>query len=442
MTTTQRDSISNPADGLVIYNTEDSALHFFNGVCWQAVYQENCDDCFFNMSLSSYSDTIDRTITDSVQIIINISQTAGNPQNIALSIANSLPAGMTYSFSNNPQFSSGTLTLTFHVTPFTPDGTFPIVIQGLCGPSVKNIVYSLTILPCYLVNIINSTTNYDLGIDFYIQYPSAPTSTPVCVVADVNPGVSVTSDTTGLPAFTTGVLPSGSAVAIVNNGMIIGMGGDGGTAYDPVNGTTGDGLDGGDAINLTENTTIVNSGYIFGGGGGGNAMAFALIYVPPSPAPTIGFLAGAGGGGGAGGGKGGALSSGVIGIVIYEDGFDGTGGLLGLGGDGGILNYPVTFTVSAVQFTVSPNAFGGDGGDYGYPGTQGIFNLTISVTLVITFPIIGTIPIPLVQNYPIPIPVSPPLSGNAGFAVKHNGFTTNIPDNIYITSFLKGEVGP
>ncbi len=94
---------------------------------------------------------------------------------------------------------------------------------------------------------------------------SNPTNSPVCVVITVDPGVDVTSLTSTAPAFTTGSLPAGSVVAIVNNGNIIGKGGDGGTATDPANGATGAGFNGGDAVNLTVNTNIQNNWYINGG---------------------------------------------------------------------------------------------------------------------------------------------------------------------------------
>ena len=37
MTTTQRDAISSPATGLMIYNTSTNKLNFYNGTAWEAV---------------------------------------------------------------------------------------------------------------------------------------------------------------------------------------------------------------------------------------------------------------------------------------------------------------------------------------------------------------------------------------------------------------------
>ncbi len=446
MTTVQRDSIFNPAQGLVIFNVSDSALEIFDGVCWKASYQVHCDDCFIKVVSSSNADTIDRVLTDSVQITLQITQIAGSPQNIALSIPTILPAGLSYNFVTNPTFSSSTVTLTFKVTPFTQDGTFPIVIQALCGPNVINIIYSLTILPCYKLFVTNSTSNYNVADDFYNTYPSVPQTQAVCVVCDIGSGVTVISDTTIEPAVTTGVFPAGSVLAIVNNGNVLGKGGNGGTGTSTTSTPpqTGAGGNGGNAMELQLNTTVVNNFNIWGGGGGGNAMAYEISYTFPPPANniTLGIFIGAGGGGGAGNGTGGGPPSGVIGLYFYTPGSNGTGGILGLGGDGGILNYPIPITIGSLQITLNPNVHGGDGGDYGYPGTQGYFNLTISATILLNFPIIGTIPIPVISNVNIPIPVTPPAAGNAGYAIKRNNFTTNVPDNIYQTSFLKGQVGP
>ena len=90
---------------------------------------------------------------------------------------------------------------------------------------------------------------------------------------------------------------------------------------------------------------------------------------------------------------------------------------------------------------LNPNAFGGKGGEYGFPGTQGAFQLSGSIQVVIT---IFGIPLPPVTvfNGTFPIPVPPPPAGLAGLAIKRNGNSCNIPDNNYTTSNLKGRVAP
>jgi len=444
MDETMRDNILNPAVGLVIVNTTDSTIDYYNGSCWLPSFAEDCNSCFLNVTPSSLADTIDRVVSQTQNLSLNIVQTAGNPQQLAISILSTLPAGLTATINPNPAPSTGVVNIDFFATPFAPAGTYPVVIQVLCNNSTYNIIYSITILPCYQVPVINTTNNYNLGTEFYNLYPNAPTTSPVCVVCLIDPGVEISSPTTATPAFTTGTLPAGSLVAIVNEGNILGRGGDGGDAFDPALGLTGEGENGGIAIDLTLDADIVNNFNIFGGGGGGGSMAFSIStgnLIPP-PAPAFGFFIGAGGGGGANLGDGGTQPNGLIGISFYSGGADGTGGQFGVPGQGGILNFPITFAIGPAQVNINPNAIGGNGGPYGYPGTQGVFQITISVSVVVNIPFIGPIVIPVVTNLSIPIPAPPPVAGNGGFAVKRNGFTTNVPDNLYNTSFLRGAVGP
>lgn len=440
-----RDNIPAPALGLVVFNTTDSTLDYWNGTCWLASFQQNCSDCVLNVTPSATADTIDRVVADSVQFTIDIVQPLGLPQNIAINLSTTLPPGVTATIDPNPITAPGTSTVTFHASPFAAAGTFPVVFQVLCGGATYNIVYSLTILPCYVVDVNNSTQNYDLSAAFYAQNPGAPTTTPVCIVNNIGSGVSIESPTTAQPAYTTGALPAGSLVAIVNNGNVIGKGGDGGDATDPAQGWVGNGENGGDAINLTLDADVINNFNIYGGGGGGNAMAFAISTgnLIPAPAPAFGFFIGSGGGGGAGGGEGGDLPpGGLIGLSWYTPGGDGTSGQFGVEGQGGILNFPIDFNVGPAQVTLNPNTVGGDGGPYGYPGTSGIFQLSITVSVVINIPFIGPVVIPVVSGLNIPIPVTPPTVGQGGYAIKRNGFVTTIPDNLYNTSNLRGQVGP
>lgn len=442
MTTAQRDAMGTVPAGLTIFNTQDSVIQYFNGDCWLNAYQQNCTDCYFNANLTIDQDTLDRLVSDSIMTTINVQQIAGTPQSITLALFGSPPIGVTYQFSNNPITGSGSSDLTFYVTPFTPAGTFPILIQAFCGPSIRTLVYVLTILPCYELDVINNVNNYDVATHLYQVYPNAPTNSPVCVVTEVHAGVLVTSPTTGQPAFTTGNLPAGSIVGIINNGAIIGRGGDGGVAYDPVNNVTGDGFPGGDGINLTAKTAILNNGYIFGGGGGGGSAAFRIGFqVPPPVNLFIGFAVGSGGGGGAGLGQGGNASSF---ISHYAPGQNGTGGIAGTYGLGGVLNnpfnvpgFPINIGIGTVNLIANPNTIGGAGGPYGMPGSQGSFNLTLTGSIS---PFIG--PTINIGPFNIPIPVPMPLAGAAGYAIRRNNNLLNgIPDNNYQTIFLKGQVG-
>lgn len=435
LTTIQRDSIQSPAAGLTIFNKTVKIMQYFNGECWLNVFQENCTDCYFNMSLADSSGVIDRTQTDSIAIQINLSQYAGTPQNITMGLFGNLPLGFSHYFTPNPIEGEGVCTLVLKVTPFTPAGTFLIPIQALCGPSMRSIVFALTLEPCYELFVNNSLQNYDVSNALYTTFPDAPTATPVCVAVYVGNGVGVTSPTTAQPAFTTGELPAGSVIGIVNKGYIIGHGGDGGDAWEPFAGLTGEGEDGGHALNLTQPAVILNEGRLYGGGGGGNSMAFRIC--TPN-IPIIGQLCfgiGSGGGGGAGGGLGG--DAGAL-IQYYAPGTNGTEGIFGLPGVGGVLNTPITLSVGPAALILNPNTVGGNGGTYGAPGTIGTFNLT--VTGQVQIPFVGAV---TVGPFNIPIPVNPPAFGDPGNAVKRNGFELEgLPDANYQTDYIKGAVGP
>ncbi|NTW32762.1 MAG: collagen-like protein [Bacteroidetes bacterium] len=440
LTSNQRNSITNPATGLTIYSTTDSVIEFFDGSCWRPSYSTMCNSCSFQMSSNHNTDTVNMAFTDSAVVQITTNQTSGNPQNIVFGVMGNLPTGLNYTFSTNPLFSSGTTNITFHVSPVTPAGTYSIILIGFCGSTFHTLFYNITILPCYQVQVFSSMTNYNLSTAFYAAYPGAPHNSPVCIQCIINPGVYITANTTSNPAFTTGVLPAGSQVTIVNNGNIIGMGGNGGIAWDPTSNLTGVGLNGGDAINLTINTTILNNSCIFGGGGGGNAMAFSLSYMIPVVNITFGIFVGGGGGGGAGGGIGGQATN-MIGIIFYTSGGDGTPSIFGLGGMGGVLNYPMSFQQGPVIITITPNVQGGNGGNYGANGTQGYMELYLSASMEVNIPLVGPVIVPIINNISVPIPFSPPAPGIAGNAIRTNGFTTNITDNTYNTSSLKGVVG-
>ncbi|MFC2175484.1 hypothetical protein ACFLR1_00765 [Bacteroidota bacterium] len=443
-----RDNIPNPAIGLVVLNTTDSTLDIFNGQCWLPSFAKDCNSCFFDVTQSSAGDTIDRVVSQQQTFSLEIEQTNGNPQDIAVALLSVLPEGLTATISPNPLTSAGTVEVEFSASPYVVSGTYPLIFQVLCGSSAHTVIYSLTILPCYEVSVMNNTAKYDLAEAFYTMHPEVPRTQPVCVVCLVNSGVEITSDSVAKPAFTTGSLAAGSLVGIINAGSIIGAGGDGGQAFDPALGLTGDGIDGGAAVELTLDAELINRFNIFGGGGGGGSMAFSLSTgnildtIPLGGGlptlPPIGLFLGAGGGGGAGLGKGGVVPSGLIGLVYYNPGQNATGGQYGKAGDGGVYSLPIEFPIPYVTPTIIPNMIAGNGGEYGYPGSVGIFSIGIKITVNIA--IIGLV-IPI-GPFDIPVDLVPPVAGKGGNAIKHNGFTTNIPDNFYNTSFMKGVVGP
>ena len=154
--------------------------------------------------------------------------------------------------------------------------------------------------------------------------------TPITYV--INSGVYVWSDNTALPALDTGG-PFPAGLTLINNGYIIGKGGDGGTIGTSVfPSPTGRGRNGGNALSVNSSGIgFTNNGYVAGGGGGGGSAGSQDPF-GPSINPGLGF-AGVGGGGGAGGGNGGiAIGSspsrvpapGGAGGAIGQSGADGT----------------------------------------------------------------------------------------------------------------------
>lgn len=140
-------------------------------------------------------------------------------------------------------------------------------------------------------------------------------------IVTIAPGVYIWSDSTATPALDMGgAFPGG--LTLINNGFIMGKGGDGGYLQaDRV--TYVAPSPGGPAIALTGPISIDNAGGYIGGGGGGGASA--------SGTPLIifgGINIFSPGGGGAGGGRGGPRNTGTLESGTTIGGF-GAGGLIG-----------------------------------------------------------------------------------------------------------------
>lgn len=426
LTADERDSIPGPPMGLTIFNTTDSLLNYYNGSCWMTTYQRSCDDCDFDMWVTDTTGIIDHVNTDSASTTIVINQTStGGIFDVGLYVLPfTLPPGMTVSLGQNLVNGSGTSRLSVKTTVFTTPGTYPVIVQGFCGSALRSAMFLVTVDSCYTVDIFNARQDFDLA-----NFGSLPgPGTPICVVANLSPGVEITSTDTLTPAFDVGNLDTGSVVGINNWGVIMGTGGDGGAGGSFSNfGEPGYG--GGDALNLSCTTYIQNQGQIYGGGGGGGSVGLELFNLP-----IIGsFSVGAGGGGGARDGQGGG--TGLI-VLLWQDGQDGTSGIYGFGGQGGNLNIPISFSITGLeQITITPQAQGGDGGGYGIDGTTG----TLYVNVAISLPFVGTI---FNQNFPNP-PISVfPGGGEAGMAIKRNGHPlSGYVDGNYQNFQIKGEVG-
>lgn len=215
----------------------------------------------------------------------------------------------------------------------------------------------------------------------------------------VNSGVYIGSTSTSTAAFDTGTgFPSGSQLSLINNGYIVGKGGNGGGSDSATNyyyGTSGcnaiwlvswsgrtDGGSGGLALNAQTAISITNNGTIGGGGGGGGGGQGVLVNpttynyncqpIYPALQPGTSEAIGGGGGGGrsgissysAGGSPGtwyGTLYWNERAYAGGQAGASGTESGGGSGGYGGLYPYGGS----------SSGGFGGAGGTWGASGASG-----------------------------------------------------------------------
>lgn len=119
--------------------------------------------------------------------------------------------------------------------------------------------------------IAANTTNYNLKSAAIAAGWNQ--TTPLNATVTINSGVYVYSTSTGAYAFQTGsTFPAGTVLRLINNGIILGMGGNGGAGRThPVLGGTGPfvGAAAGPALLAQQAITVTNNGIIAGGGGGG-----------------------------------------------------------------------------------------------------------------------------------------------------------------------------
>lgn len=219
------------------------------------------------------------------------------------------------------------------------------------------------------LTVSSSQADYDLFVE-----AGSPVD-PVSVVITVEAATVLYGSTTGLEGFKTGTAwAAQTELKLINNGNILGMGGDGGDGASQIYSGQGDcgsttpgtdGGNGGDAITLAWDITIDNTnGNIWGGGGGGGGFNSGSI------ANEV-CVAGPGSGGGAGGylttvssGGIGGTASGATGENYSGcDGEDGSGGASGVGGRKG----------STTQFGCPAFVSSPVGGAYGTAGDSPVF---------------------------------------------------------------------
>jgi hypothetical protein len=179
------------------------------------------------------------------------------------------------------------------------------------------------------------------------------------VVATINSGVYISSNSTATPALTVnGSFPGG--VELVNNGFIVGMGGNGGNGGPGGLGSVGTvgavGAGGGLALSVASSVSIRNSGTIGGGGGGGGGGSSRLDNIPYQGIASYG-------GGGGGGGRSSAASNSAGGVAtgsVYV-GSNGGAGTVSAAGNGG-----AGFDAGGPSV-----GSGGNGGGWGSSGSSG-----------------------------------------------------------------------
>jgi len=196
--------------------------------------------------------------------------------------------------------------------------------------------------------ITSDTANYTLNTAKAPGYSSGKTD----MTLTINPGIYVYSSSTGSYALTVDTSwASGDTVTIVNNGTILGDGGNGGLGGTPQTSTPGAaGSAGGPALLVQRALTMNNLNRIAGGGGGGGGGAGGYVATSPKTQATV---AGGGGGGGIGGGTGAPAQ-----FIAQNTGQPGQNGTLAAAGPGGASGG-------------GSAGNGGTGGGYGSSGSSG-----------------------------------------------------------------------
>lgn len=282
---------------------------------------------------------------------------SGTPP-LVYSISPSLPTG--FSFSTSTGKISGTPTATSSLTQYT------ITVTDNNGYTDTGKFY-LTV-----------SSNYNFSPTFTSNFNDYNLRT--AALADGWNGFDIIDATIGIPpgiycystnstgyAFDTDSgYPAGSTLNIVNNGYIVGKGGNGGIGgrADLPYLTAGQGgTAGGPSFKVSYNCNVINNGLIGGGGGGGGGGG--------SHHSTNSYqLYGSFGGGGGGGGQGGSIgalggNNTTIDYKTVQTGENGTIYSLGRGGYNLYSNgYPLY---------IYAGGDGGSYGNYGNPGSTGSF---------------------------------------------------------------------
>jgi hypothetical protein len=328
LTTLQRNAITNPAEGLQIYNLTDHCMQYYNGTTWVGV------GCCTPQAIAPSSVT---ATVSGVTATISFSGGAGTSYTVTSS-----PGGFTASGASSPLTISGLASTTSY--------TFTVVSSSACGTSSPSAPSNSVTTASYLPG---TQTFAFTGSPATFVVPSSVTSITVEAwgasggrngpnsangglgayaksTYTVVPGESLTIRVGGQGANGVGSIAGGSFVSRTSgNVLLVVAGGGGGASY--TGGATGG--------NGTTTQSSGAGGYSSVSGGGGG-------------------LSDNGGGGGTGAGGGGWNNAGTSNNWA-------TGGAAG-GGNGGNGGYS------------NPGGFGGGGGSYhggggggGYSGGSG-----------------------------------------------------------------------
>lgn len=182
--------------------------------------------------------------------------------------------------------------------------------------SITSNNWTVTTTDATQLTLSSSTNDYNL----YNAAVAAGWTSGIPVKLTINSGVVVGSTSTAAAALIVGGFPAGTPITIVNDGYVVGRGGNGGHGgCFPDNCGAGGagtaGTSGGPAFDAQQAVTITNNGIIGGGGGGAGGGSATGTF---SGGGSLGC--GAGGGAGAVGGSGGHRGGGSYPIVYAEDG--------------------------------------------------------------------------------------------------------------------------
>ncbi len=243
----------------------------------------------------------------------------------------------------------------------------------------EEVLYSQTITPPASnekgVGIESNRVNLNLYDEALRSDKSAPEAGDIWTFT-ISSGTVIGSNSTSLPAMTTGMWPAGVTIKVINFGTIIGRGGQGGEGKGARSELTGPstivlqaafgtaGEDGGSAFDFSYNVDLENNGTIGGGGGGGGGGGCAFKDSGQDwPSPNIG-------GGGGGGGQG--YSPSLGGVSNSNTSSSNPAVELIIGGTGQSGDQTSAGLGAAAKFSGATSAgVGGNGGALGQNGLSG-----------------------------------------------------------------------